>query len=54
MRIPIEMERQVAKAFYIDGLTKDDICKRFAMRPKTVQVIIGKFKDEFVTPEPAA
>lgn len=51
MKIPMELEREIARSFYQENLTKDDICKMYGMRPKTVQLILGKMKDEFVKPE---
>lgn len=45
--MPKELEQRIAKEFYVDKVTKDDICKRYNIRPKTFQIIIGKFKDQF-------
>lgn len=45
--MPKELERKIAREYFIDKVTKDDICKRYSIRPKTFQIIIGKYKDQY-------
>lgn len=46
--MPEKLQKEVAKRFYEDSWTKDEILKVYKIRPKTLQLIIGKFKAEFV------
>lgn len=46
--MPKELKREIAKSFYEENWTKDEILKVYKIRPKTLQLILGEFHDEFV------
>lgn len=45
--MPKELERRIAMDWYVEKHTREDIIKQYNIRPKTFQMIIGKYKDEF-------
>ena len=46
--MPKNLKREIARLFYEENLTKDELLKEFKVRPKTLQSILGEFKSEFV------
>lgn len=45
--MPKEIERKIAYDWYVEKHTVEDILKQYNIRKKTLQVILGKYKDEF-------
>lgn len=53
MGIQKQFEERIAKDWYVNKYTKNDICSYYGIRPKTFQMIIGKYAEEYKPKSPA-
>ena len=46
--MPEALKREIARTFYEESWTKEEIMKIYKVRPKTLQTILGEYRDKFV------